>query len=304
MNAPEDADDALPFSIVTKAALATLVAVCIVHLFAGPLEPIAGFAVHALVITAVYTVAFALTYLLLQRLRRHPLVEFVPTPVFVPLLSAIASLAGALLLGVLKQPDAALSGVINVHDDANWILKLAPVWLVLTVVLFQFERARALESELRRLGASRAKMKMHETANPPAGAATGGGKIVNIRSGKAVHALRVDAVSHVIAVENYCEVHFTEHAKHKPLLIRTTLASLIEQLPPTDFARTHRSYAVNLASLDSIGKRGRAYAATLSDGRTLVPVSRNSIDDVSSHWRAFLQAGTTDVAEAAQSDTR
>ena len=294
MNAPEGAGDALPFSLVIKAALATLVAVCVVHLFAGPLEPIAMFAAHAGLITAAYTVAFALTYLLLERVRRYALVKFVPPPVFVLVLSGLASLAGALLLGALKQPGNPFSGVIDVHNDANWILKLAPVWLVLTVVLFQSERARVLKSELRRLGVSHARIKMHESADASAGAAAVGGTMVNISSGKAAHPIRVDAVSHIIAVENYCEVHFTERAQQKPLLIRTTLASLVEQLPPTDFARIHRSYVVNLSCLDSVGKHGRAYVAALSDGRT-IPVSRSSFKDVSRRWRDFLR--TTDVVE-------
>ncbi len=287
--APEGVDDPLPLSIVAKAALATLLAVCVVHLFAGPLEPLAEFAVHAFLITGAYTVAFALTYLLLQRVRRFRVVKFASLPVFVALFSALACLAGVLLLAGLTQVDEILSGVINVHSDANWLLKLAPVWLVMTVVIFQSERTRVLESELRRLSVSRAKIKMHET-DAPYRVAIGSRDVVNISSGKAVHAVRVEDVSHVIAVENYCEVHFTDRAKQKPLLIRATLASLIEQLPKEDFARTHRSHVVNLACVDSIGKAGRAYAAVLSDGRT-VSVSRRSIDEVSVRWRDFLRAG-------------
>lgn len=292
-SAPAAADrpeEPVRYWIVAEAGLVTFVAVCVVHVFAGPIEPVAAFAVHAALITAVYTGAFALTYLLLQRLRPHPFVRAMPQAVLVPVLSAVACLAGGMVLGLMKQAGGDLGSIIDVHDDANWALKLAPVWLVLTVVLFQSERARLLESELRRLSASRAQIKLRENEDPARQIVRVGERIVNVGSGKAVHALCIDDVSHAVAVENYCEVHFVEQAKQKPLLIRTTLATLLEDLP-ADFARTHRSYVVNLARIDSIAKSGRAYSALLGDGRS-VPVSRNCIDDVSARWRTFLKAGT------------
>lgn len=274
-------------SIVAKAALATFVAVVFVHLFAGPIEPVGAFAAHALLITLAYTIAFALTYLLLQRVRRFSFAQALPTPVLVAALSAVACLAGSAVLGALKDAGGALGGVIDVHDDANWVLKLLPLWLVMTAVLYQSERTRLLEAELRRLGRSRAKFKAQEAPAPlPADAE----RVIEIGAGKAAQALRADDVSYIMAVENYCEVHFADGAAQKPLLLRATLAGVIDQLP-ADFVRTHRSYVVNLACVDSIDKLGRAYTAVLTDGRS-VPVSRGNVDDVSARWRDFLKAGT------------
>jgi DNA-binding LytR/AlgR family response regulator len=280
----DEAPDLLPASIVAKAALATFVAVVFVHLFAGPIEPVGAFAAHALLITAAYTAAFALTYVALQRIRRFAFARSVPAPLLVAALSAVACLAGSAVLGALKDAGGAVGGVIDVHDDANWALKLLPLWFVMTAVLYQSERTRLLEAELRRLG----QIRMQEPA--PASPATETGRMIEIGAGKAAAVLRVDDVAYIMAVENYCEVHFVERAARKPLLVRATLASVIDLLPP-DFVRTHRSYVVNLASVESIGKQGRAYAAALADGRS-VPVSRGSADGLSARWRDFLQAGT------------
>lgn len=282
----ESGEDMLPFSIVGRAGLAILAAVVLVHLFAGPIEPLASFALHAGLITTAYSVAFALVYWLMLQVRHTAVFKAVAGPALVPVLSAVACLAGAAALSLLNQ-SGTLSDVIDVHDDASWILKLAPVWLVLTVVLFQSERSRALESELRRLGVSRARIKALDEGEPASGSS--GNATIMVSSGRAEHTLRLRDISHIAAVENYCQVHFTEAANAKPLLLRTTFATLVDQLP-SHFAKTHRSFAVNLSHVDSIAKSGRAYAATLSDGRTQVPVSRGSIDDVSARWRTCLQA--------------
>jgi DNA-binding LytR/AlgR family response regulator len=111
--------------------------------------------------------------------------------------------------------------------------------------------------------------------------------MIEIGASKAV-SLPIDDVSHIMAVENYCEVHFAARAGRKPVLVRATLSSVVEQLP-ADFARTHRSYVVNLGCVESIGKAGRAYEAALADGGS-VPVSRASADEVSARWSDFLKA--------------
>jgi DNA-binding LytR/AlgR family response regulator len=271
-----------------KAGLATFVAVTFVHLFAGPIEPVGAFALHALVITGVYTAAFALTYLVLQRVRAAPLIAVLPIPVLVALWSAIACLLGAALLAAMKSASEPLAGVIDVHNDANWALKLLPLWLVMTGVLYQTERTRVLESELRRLSASRAKSRADSVAH----VARAPGKTLEIGNGKSAKSVSAADIAYFMAVENYCEVHFTPEAERKALLVRATLASIAERLP-SDFVRTHRSYVFNLAVVESIGRAGRAYAAGLADGRT-IPISRAAADQVSARWRAFLDGGAAE----------
>lgn len=286
-NTPESGHEPMPASFVAKAALVTLVAVVFVHLFAGPVEPVTSFAAHALLITTAYTIAFALTYLALQRVRRFSLVQALPPPLLIAGMSAVACLAGSAALSALKDAGGALGGVIDVHDDANWVLKLIPLWLVMTAVLYQSERTRLLEVELRRLGQSRAKFRAQET---PAPLPSDSARVIEIGAGKALQVLRTDAVSYIMAVENYCEVHFAGSAGQKPLMVRATLASVVGQLP-ANFVRTHRSHVVNLAFIESIDKLGRGYAAALTDRRS-VPVSRGNVDEVSARWRDFLKAGT------------
>jgi hypothetical protein len=126
-----DESNALPVWIVVQAAAATLAAVVFVHLFAGPIEPLGAFAAHALLISGAYTAAFTLTYLALQRLQQMPSVRAIPTPVLAVVLSGVACLAGSAVLRLLMGAGGAVGALIDVHDDANWALKLLPLWLVL-----------------------------------------------------------------------------------------------------------------------------------------------------------------------------
>ena len=56
-------------------------------------------------------------------------------------------------------------------------------------------------------------------------------------------------IAYIAAEQNYCKISLSNKTS---LLVRSTLTSLIEVLPPTQFIRVHRSYVVNTAMISSV----------------------------------------------------
>ena len=77
--------------------------------------------------------------------------------------------------------------------------------------------------------------------------------------------LPVSSIFYIKAETKYCTIY----CKHQNLKTYIPLERLLEQLPENRFTRTHRSYAVNLAYIDSM-KQG---AFNLKNGAA-VPISR------------------------------
>jgi hypothetical protein len=91
-----------------------------------------------------------------------------------------------------------------------------------------------------------------------------------IRSAGRVEAVRISAISHAIAADNYVELH----GEGRVLLHRATLAGLERALAAHGFVRIGRSALVNLAYVDTLARNGgRHWSLRLRDGAAL-PVSR------------------------------
>ncbi len=71
---------------------------------------------------------------------------------------------------------------------------------------------------------------------------------IELYDGKQHHKIKVDAILFLRADHNYIQVELLDK---RPILQRSTLQELLEQLPAGRFVRTHRSYAVNVKHIQS-----------------------------------------------------
>ena len=73
------------------------------------------------------------------------------------------------------------------------------------------------------------------------------------------------------------------HMREEIIHCRARLADIERNLPRPPFSRSHRSYLVNLAYVDKIGKEG------LRIGRNLIPVSRNCWEALNRDYLEFYR---------------
>lgn len=91
-----------------------------------------------------------------------------------------------------------------------------------------------------------------------------------IREEGRVERLLLADILYAESMQNYCRIH-TKNGTHLPLL---PLKELRDALPATDFFQIHRSYLINLKSVDAIvGNQVRI-------GQTLLPVSRPNREEL------------------------
>jgi len=90
-----------------------------------------------------------------------------------------------------------------------------------------------------------------------------------------------DELFFVSSADNYVNVHFCEGGVRKSLLMRSSLKKIEEQLAVhPEFFRCHRTYIVNLRSVDSVSGNAQGLKLHLSGLEEAVPVSRNLTEGV------------------------
>lgn len=91
-----------------------------------------------------------------------------------------------------------------------------------------------------------------------------------IRDRDQVHVLSVESIDYIEAQDDYIAIY----TQGKHYLKTQSLSEAEAQLDPQKFVRVHRSYIINLSSLQAIERQGRdGYAARLQGGQ-LIPISR------------------------------
>ena len=80
-------------------------------------------------------------------------------------------------------------------------------------------------------------------------------------------------IRYIEAMDNYVRIHLTGNRLQ---MSKTTLTSLLSQLPPRQFIRIHKSFIVSRAHIDSY-TRQQVYIKGI--GRPL-PVGRNFVDAI------------------------
>ncbi len=97
---------------------------------------------------------------------------------------------------------------------------------------------------------------------------------IAFRDGASIEVVPVQRIDYIEAQDDYVHV-FSRGAKH---VKQQTLGELEQLLDPTRFVRVHRSYVVNLESLDRVEPYAKdSRVAVLKDG-TRVPVSRTGYE--------------------------
>jgi DNA-binding LytR/AlgR family response regulator len=91
-----------------------------------------------------------------------------------------------------------------------------------------------------------------------------------IKTGSRLEKINFDEILFIEAMENYVGIYLQD----KKLLAHSTLKSMLDSLPSTNFIQTHKSYIVNSSFISSIE------GSTLHVAQYEVPISRQLKDEV------------------------
>ncbi len=152
----------------------------------------------------------------------------------------------------------------SLHGPQSMLLRLVPVWALVTGFLVRTEVLNAYESRLSELGSVRQKQ-LPESDDQ---------EILRLGSGKTAVSVRPADVLLVSAEENYCKIVTRSEGNFSTTLVRSTLQSVEEQLPDSRFIRVHRSHVVNVDQAERIKRRGRRLFIALTGFGEEVPISR------------------------------
>jgi DNA-binding LytR/AlgR family response regulator len=87
-----------------------------------------------------------------------------------------------------------------------------------------------------------------------------------IRADYSLIRIPVSEILFVEGADDYLKIH---RDNKSPLLVRMTMKSILEMLPPDEFIRTHRSYIVSLSRIDNVRNK------TISLAGHEIPISSN-----------------------------
>jgi DNA-binding LytR/AlgR family response regulator len=109
--------------------------------------------------------------------------------------------------------------------------------------------------------------------------AAGAAERLVVQTGRGSSVVRYEDIECLEAARNYVTVH----AAGREYVMRETMASLARRLSDGPFARSHRSYIVNVDRIEEIRAVDSQYRIRLSGGRE-IPLSRTYREA----FRAFL----------------
>jgi len=93
----------------------------------------------------------------------------------------------------------------------------------------------------------------------------------SIRADFKLHQIAFEDVLLIEALDDYVQIHLINGSK---IVARTTMKSMLEKLPQTEFKRAHRSFIVALKKIDTI------YKDIAKIGNFTVPLSKSFKDDI------------------------
>jgi hypothetical protein len=108
----------------------------------------------------------------------------------------------------------------------------------------------------------------------------GEGKLV-VQTGRGQTVLQLSEIDYLESARNY----LTVHAQGREYLLRDTISRVEQRLAPHHFARTHRSFLVNLERIAEVLPREGGGHRICMEGGSEVPLSRSYRD----HFRSLLQ---------------
>jgi len=84
-------------------------------------------------------------------------------------------------------------------------------------------------------------------------------------------------ISHVSVNGHYLDIYYQEDGRQESLLVRKSLAEILEELPTPSFLRIHRSHIVNLDHISEITKAKRKNCVLVCNRQFSLPVSRSNL---------------------------
>jgi two-component system, LytTR family, response regulator len=128
----------------------------------------------------------------------------------------------------------------------------------------------AIERARERLGAPLpASAQLKAAASPP------GQRLerIAVKDGSKVYIIPVDKLDFVEAQDDYIAIH----SENKSYLKQQTISNIEDQLDPARFARTHRSYIVNIERIARIEPYTKDSRVAILGNGTRIPVSRSGL---------------------------
>ncbi|WP_079240216.1 LytTR family DNA-binding domain-containing protein [Chryseobacterium indologenes] len=84
----------------------------------------------------------------------------------------------------------------------------------------------------------------------------------------------------VQSMENYCTFYFLEHSSLQKIMIRISLANVLQQIETCSVKKCHRSYIVNLGRVKNLKGNAQGYKLILPEIDFGIPVSRSFISSI------------------------
>ena len=158
----------------------------------------------------------------------------------------------------------------SIHGPQSMLLRLLPVWALVTAFLVRSELLDAYESRFGTLG-----IKDH-CSNSESQQST----VVSLGAGET--AIEVESLSIILvsAEENYCKVVILNDTSLSTPLVRSTFQSIEQALPKQHFLRVHRSHLININRVERVHREGRRFVVTMRNWNHEVPISRSQLDHV------------------------
>ncbi len=105
-----------------------------------------------------------------------------------------------------------------------------------------------------------------------------------IGDGQQEHAIDINAIAYIESLGRYQRITFNqqgnERYQHQTLITEDTLESFCKKLEKHGFIRIHRSYLINLTSVQSLKRKERNWFALTYQPETEIPVARNRIQEL------------------------
>ena len=261
----------LRIKLLLSMAVAILVTVLLVHAFSPQGLSARELAIHVLTIWLGFFLGVLGAVLLVAVIPGAKTGK--PTVGLLWVISAAGFVLGIFIVSQLETV-APMTSVAakasSLHGPTGMLLRLIPVWLLVTAY---FARNEILKAYQARLAAFE---------SPPATERTRPVESSTIRlgSGKSAVTCDIEKIILVSAEENYCRVLTQDTDGSSSVLVRATMGSIAGELSRANFIRVHRSHLVNTNYVEQIKKLGRRLFVVLVGVAGNIPISRHRYKEV------------------------
>jgi hypothetical protein len=257
--------------LLTTTAVYIMASVLMVHAFSPAGLSVSEFVTHFFTVWFGFLIGMGLAAWLIVKIPGSAASQ--PTVRLLWIVSATGFVFGILVTGALDRFDVlstAAEKASFLHGPRSMLLRLIPVWVLVTAYLVRNEILRSYEARFAAIGKSSSLRPSNSEVQPR----------IRLGSGKSAPSVSIASILLVSAEENYCRITIRKNGVASSNLVRTTLQAFISGLPSSDFIRVHRSYIVNGNRVKRIKRHGRQFFIMLEKVEEEIPVSRRRLREV------------------------